>query len=107
MKEEDFQKIDSMIARHIGVFAESINHRLDILAEGHSMLSERIDRQGKELSERIGCVEHKLDIVADQADRTEKKLDSVEAKLDSVAADLKAHRADTEAHPALYGVKEP
>jgi hypothetical protein len=46
MNEKDFDKIDSMIAHHIGVFAESINHKFDILVEGHQMLCEK-NRSGK------------------------------------------------------------
>ena len=113
MNEKDFDKIDSMIARHIGVFAESINHKFDILVEGHQMLCEKIGRVKTDLEQRIGCVEHKLDVMAAQGSSTAAKLDAVAAqgsstaaKLDAVAADLKAHRTDTEAHGHIYRVKE-
>jgi len=92
MNESDFAKIDSMIARHVGTFAESVQHKLDLVVEGHQMLSERIDRVEARLDERMDCLEHKLDSVA--------------AKLDRVAGDLSAHRRDTEAHPPVYKVKE-
>lgn len=99
MNEKDFEKIDSMIARHIGVFAESVEHKFDILVEGHQMLSEKLDRVEMRLDNRIDCVVQKLDAVAAQGNATA-------AKLDAVAADLKAHRADTEAHHPVYRVKE-
>ena len=106
MDEKDFEKIDSMIARHVGVFTESVNHKFDILVEGHQMLSEKIDRVGTRLDARIDCVVKKLDAVAAQGDATAAKLETVAAKLDAVAADLAAHRADTEAHRPVYRIKE-
>ena len=99
MNEKDFEKIDSMIARHIGVFAESVNHKFDILVEGHQMLSEKIDRVEARLDARIDCVVKKLDAAAAQGEATA-------AKLDALAADLAAHRTDTEAHHSVYRVKE-
>lgn len=120
MNENDFQKIDGMIARHIGVFADSIQHKLDLVVEGHQMLADKIDQVKADLSQRIDCVEHKLDIVAAKTDaNTEailivaaktdantEAIQTVAAKLDAVAADLKAHRADTEVHEKVYKVKE-
>jgi len=127
MNENDFEKIDGMIARHVGAFADSIQHKLDIVVEGHQMLAEKIDRVEMRLDKRMDCLEHKLDAVAAETsahtvairDLTH-KLDAVAAetsahtvairdlthKLDAVAADLSAHRADTEAHPPVYRVKE-
>jgi len=99
MNENDFGKIESMISRHVGAFADSIQHKLDLVVEGHQMLSEKIDRVEERLDGRIDCVVRKLDAVAAQGNSTA-------AKLDAIAADLKAHRRDTEAHPSLYKVKE-
>ena len=121
MNENDFAMIESMIARHVGAFADSIQHKLDIVVEGHQVLSEKIDRVEERLDGRIDCVVRKLDAVAAQGSNTAAKLDAVaaqgsstaakletvSAKLDAVAADLKAHRRDTEAHQSLYKVKEP
>ena len=64
MNENDFEKIESMIARHVGTFADSIQHKLDIVVEGHQMLSEKIDRVEARLDSRIDCVVRKLDAVA-------------------------------------------
>jgi len=85
MMEKESESIDSMIARHIGVFAESIQHKLDLIVEGQQALSDRMDRRLAEIEHRSGCVEHKLD---------------------AVAADLSAHRADTEVHRKVYKIKE-
>ena len=113
MDENDFAKIESMISRHVGAFADSIQHKLDLVVEGHQMLSEKIDRVEERLDARIDCVVRKLDAVAAQGNSTAAKLDAVAAqgnstaaKLDALAADLSAHRRDTEAHPSVYKVKE-
>jgi len=76
-----------------------VQHKLDLVVEGHQMLSEKIDRVEERLESRIDCVVRKLDTVAAQGSATA-------AKLDAIAADLTAHRRDTEAHPSLYKVKE-
>jgi outer membrane murein-binding lipoprotein Lpp len=99
MNENDFEKIDSMVARHVGVFADSMQHKLDLVVEGHQMLAGKLDRVETRLDTRMDCLEHKIDTVA-------AKIDTVAAKLDAVATDLSAHRRDTEAHPPLYKVKE-
>ena len=106
MEKNDFEKIDSMIARHVGTFSDSIQHKLDLVVEGHKMLSEKIDRVEARMDKRMDCLENKLDTVAAQGEATATKLDAVAAKLDAVAADLKEHRADTEAHHPVYRVKE-
>ena len=80
MDDNDFKKIEGMFKHHMGIMSEDFQHKLDIVVEGHQMLSEKLDR-----------VESRLD-------RVESRLDRVETKLDTVVADLAAHRADTEAH---------
>jgi hypothetical protein len=97
MNENDFEKIESMISRHVGTFADSIQHKLDLVVEGHQMLSEKIDRVEERLDGRIDCVVRKLDAVAAQGSITAAKLDAVAAqgsitaaRLDAVAAKLDA-----------------
>ena len=93
--------------RHqLGIQAEHFQHKLDLVVEGHEMLSEKIDRVKTELTQKIDCITHKLDAVAAKGDETASKLDKVALKLDAVAADLQAHRADTEVHKNIYKVKE-
>ena len=96
MNSEDFKRLEQIVCnfkeevkaefRHqIGIQSEHFQHKLDLVAEGHQMLSENIDRLKTELSQKIECVTRKLD---------------------AVAADLSAHRADTEVHKKVYGVRE-
>ena len=55
MKEKDFERIEEIMQRkldqqtetfqgYLGVMSEDIQHKLDIVVEGHQMLSEKIDR---------------------------------------------------------------
>jgi chromosome segregation ATPase len=64
MNKNDFEKIDSIIASHVGSFADSIQHKLDMVVDGHQMLSEKIDRVEERLDKRMDCLEHKLIAVA-------------------------------------------
>lgn len=57
---------------------EGFQHGLNVVAEGHQMLSEKLERVETSLCEKI----------------------------DRIAADVAAHRADTEAHRGVYRVKE-
>ena len=85
MTENDFEKIESIIVRHVGAFADSIQHKLGLILEGQRMLSEQLDRW-------------RVDLESSNRIRQQ--------KLDAVAADLSAHRADTEAHRKVYKIKE-
>ena len=84
MNVEDYEKIESMISRHIGVFAESINHKFDILVEGHRMLSEKIDRVEERLNKRIDCLEHKLDAVAAQTEKNTIAVKELSSRVDAL-----------------------
>jgi predicted nuclease with TOPRIM domain len=64
---------------HVGILSEDFQHKLQLVAEGHQMLSEKMDRTSDEINNKI----------------------------DAVAVDLAAHRADTEGHKRGYMVKEP
>ena len=71
-----------LISRHVGTFADSIQHKLDLVVEGHQMLSEKIDRVEEGLNGRIDCVVRKLDAVAAQGSATAVRLETVSAKID-------------------------
>jgi hypothetical protein len=73
-----FIKQTEQFQQYIGVFAENFDHKLAIDAEGHQMLSDKLER-----------VESGLGL-----------------KIDKIAAEVAAHRADTEAHHGVYRVKE-
>ena len=90
MEEKGFQRIEKAIESfkeeikndfrlQVGILSEDFQHKLQLIAEGHQMLAEKMDRMQGELTEKI----------------------------DTVAADLAAHRADTEGHKRGYMVKEP
>jgi seryl-tRNA synthetase len=124
MNGEDFKRLEQIVFNfkeevkaefryQIGIQSEHFQHKLDIVVEGHQMLSEKIDRVEERQDKRMDCLEHKLDNVAAElgevkvkGNYTAAKLDTVALKLDTVAADLTAHRKDTEAHPTIYKVKE-
>ena len=88
MDEKEIEKIEEVFKQHIGILSEDFQHKLDIVAEGHQMLSEKIDRMDSRL------------------ERVEERLERVEAKVNAVSVDLSAHRADTESHRAGYRISE-
>ncbi|HAS54184.1 MAG: hypothetical protein A2X56_02650 [Nitrospirae bacterium GWC2_57_13] len=65
-----------------GILSEEFQHKLQLVAEGHQMLPEKMDRMQGEIGE-------------------------IKDTVTAVAADLAAHRADTEGHKRGYMVKEP
>jgi cytochrome c556 len=64
--------------RWIGVQGGRLQHKLDLVVEGHQMFAETLER-----------VESTLPL-----------------KIDKIAAEVAAHRADTEVHHGIYRVKE-
>jgi vacuolar-type H+-ATPase subunit I/STV1 len=96
MDKKDIKEIEDVFARHIGILSEDFQHKLDIVAEGHQMLSEKLDRFESQLNQRIDGVEQRIVEV-------DVKLSK---KMDAVAADLTAHRTDTEMHRTGYQIRE-
>jgi predicted nuclease with TOPRIM domain len=103
MDEQDKREIEALFKQHteslitrieekfkanVGILHEDVQHKLDLVVEGHQMLHDKIDR---------------LDGGVDKLDG---RLDRLESKLDAVAGDLAAHRKDTEAHGVAWRVKE-
>ena len=88
MDEKEKKEIEKIFKHHIGILSEDFQEKLDIVAEGHKMLTEKIDRMGLSL------------------DKVEEGLERVETKVDAVASNLAAHRADTESHRRIYRAKE-
>jgi len=64
-----------MLARHLGVLEENVQHKFDLLAEGQQILAERMDRMRTEPRDEIR---------------------KVGTRVNGVAGDLAAPRADTE-----------
>jgi hypothetical protein len=107
MNGEDFKRLEQIIVnfkeevktefRHqIGIQSEHVQHKLDIVVEGHEVLRKEIKDTREELCEKIKLVDFKLETMNE----------TLNEKIDAVAANLSAHRADTEAHPPVYRVKE-
>ncbi|MEK6700141.1 MAG: hypothetical protein AABZ10_14005 [Nitrospirota bacterium] len=97
MEEKDFQRIEKVLGTfkeeikndfrlQAGILSEDFQHKLQLVAEGHQMLSEKMDRMKDEMNG---------------------SMQGIERKIDTVAADLAAHRADTEGHKRGYVVSEP
>ena len=95
MTENDMKQIKEIFTHQLGIFADDVQHKFDLVIEGQQSLSEQMDRMKSDLKSDL--------------DRVDKRLTSVDGrlseKIDGVAADLKTHRADTEAHRS-YGVRE-
>jgi cell division protein ZapA (FtsZ GTPase activity inhibitor) len=78
--------------RHLTVVADSFDHKIALLADGHRSLTEEV----KEIRETVERLDAKVD-------KVELRLTD---KLNKIAEDLAAHRSDTEAHHGIYVVKE-
>jgi hypothetical protein len=111
MEEKDFQRIEKMIGNfkeevkddfriQAGILSEDFQHKLQLVAEGHQMLAEKMDRMHKD----IEGVDRKADAGTVDLAGSIRQLDK---KIDVVTADLAAHRADTEGHKRGYQVSEP
>ncbi|MDP4031303.1 MAG: hypothetical protein Q8P60_00355 [Pseudorhodobacter sp.] len=107
MNGEDFKRLEQIIVnfkeevkaefRHqIGIQSEHVQHKLDIVVEGHEVLRKEIRDTREELCEKIKLVDFKLETMNK----------TLNGKIDAVAVDLAAHRADTEVHKKVYKVKE-
>lgn len=91
---EHFQK-DMVHQFHIMV--EHVINEVQIVAEGVASLSERVDRQGDELNQKIaetqtmmGMLHRQLDKkINETADRLDKKIDRLDKKIDKEAKGLR------------------
>ena len=107
MDENDFARIEKLFNkqsedfhRWLGVQGDEFQHKLDLVIDGHKMLSENLERVETSLSDKIDAVDNKLSKRIDAVDN------KLSRKIDDVASDLAAHRTDTEAHHGIYRVKE-
>ncbi len=91
MEEKDFQRIEQMIGKAVkaeagnfrdeikndfclqtGILSEDFQHKLQLVAEGHQMLSEKMDRMQSELIGSLQQVDKKIDAVAADVAATRK-----------------------------------
>jgi len=85
-----------MFKHQIGILPEDVQHKLDIVVEGHGMLAEELDNTGDELKEEIQKVNQRLTMVGANLSK----------KISAISADLTDHRADTEIHRKQYSIRE-
>ena len=101
MNEQLLQQIDELFTRRIGVFAEDVQHKFDLLIEGQQGLDQRLGRveDGLErVEQRVTILEVKVDHLTVRVDGHDARFDRIDAKVDAIATDLADHRRDTEAH---------
>jgi hypothetical protein len=79
-----------MMTRVVGVFAEAVQHKFDLLVEGQQMLRDKVNR-----------LEGRMDSMGLRLERVELNGIVLEQKVDGVA-----HRQDTEAHRMGWQVSE-
>jgi hypothetical protein len=96
MDEEDLKKIETLFRHHIGILSEDFQHKLDIVAEGHEMLVERLENTRVELKEEIQKVGQRLTMAEA----------NLSQKIEGISADLAVHRGDTEIHRTHYEISE-
>lgn len=95
MTENEIGKIGDIFKHQLGIFAEDVQHKFDLLIEGQQSLVERIDRMEFELKDDVNKIDRRLTSVDV----------SLSKKIDNVAESLDAHRRDTEVHRG-YQVRE-
>lgn len=90
--EETERRIDVRLEKRLGetehrlqALMESMDKKIDLVAEGQQMLVERFDRFEHEVKDEFA-----------KSDR----------RVTTIAADLAAHKADPRAHKGVYRVKE-
>ena len=94
MNEQLLQQIDELFTRRIGVFAEDVQHKFDLLIEGQQGLDQRLGR----VEDGLERVEGRLDRIIARLESHDARFDRIDAKVDAIATDLTDHRRDTEAH---------
>jgi hypothetical protein len=62
--ENDMKQMEATMVRVVGVFAEDVQHKFELLAEGHKTLAEKLDRVEAKLSAQLDKVDQRLTIVS-------------------------------------------
>lgn len=88
MEKSDIRKIEDVFKHQLGIFAEDVQHKFDLVIEGQQMLAERMDR---------------LEVRTENLEALGEKHSG---QLNGIASDLAAHRQDTEAHRRGYQIRE-
>ncbi len=85
-----FEKVQQETMRHFDVVAEGLRGDIRQVAEGHSILVEKIGA----LDGRVGRVEERIDRIEIKVDALDKKVDALDEKLDGFIADTGANFDD-------------
>lgn len=75
--DNDYRTIEELFKHHLGLFAEDVQHKFELVIEGQQALSERMERMENGIRADIA---------------------RVESGVSAVAAGLSVHRRDGEAH---------
>jgi hypothetical protein len=103
MEKNDLERIEAMMRHVVGIFAEDVQHKMDILAEGQQMLAEKLDSTRTELKTGVEKLDYRLTVVEARLDH---RFGELEKKVDGFSENLAAHRRDTEAHRKGWRVGE-
>ena len=96
MDEYGLIKIETLFRPHIGILSGDFQHKLDIVAEGHEMLVEKLENTRVELKEEIQKVGQRLTLAEA----------NLSQKIEGISADLAVHCGDPEIHRTHYEISE-
>jgi hypothetical protein len=96
MDEGDFKEIEMMFKHQFGILWEDVQHKLDIVVEGHGILAEKLESTGDELKEEIQKVNQRLTMAEANLSK----------KINAISSDLAGHRGDTEIHRKQSSIRE-
>ena len=77
------KKVDE-VKQHTGVLVEDLRKEVKAIAEGHSILNEKMDR----LETKVDKLEVKVDKLEMKVDKLEMKVDKLEMKVDGLETDM-------------------
>ena len=60
MTENEMKQIEGLFTHQLGIFAEDVQHKFDLVIEGQQLLSERMDHMKTELKSDIDRVHKRL-----------------------------------------------
>jgi outer membrane murein-binding lipoprotein Lpp len=82
-----------MEKEHLEVLLEQIRDNVQLIAEGHTALAERMDRDKTELKQEIRSVATRVDRLETKVDKLDSKVDKLETKVDEL--DSKIDKLET------------
>jgi chaperonin cofactor prefoldin len=86
------------------VLLESIETKVNVIADGHATLVERLDRMERRFETRFDVLESRFDVLESRFNRLETKVDRLETKVDGLevfASDAQGRLKRIETHLQL------